>query len=65
MRAIDRGDLGHARHLLGEMAMIDDSPRTATVQLTLLPDGAIEMKYTDSITLPDAVVGVSPGRTGE
>ncbi|HET9262637.1 MAG TPA: hypothetical protein VFO14_06310 [Vicinamibacterales bacterium] len=42
-----------------------DSPRTATVQLTLLPDGAIEMKYTDSITLPDAVVGVSPGRTGE
>jgi hypothetical protein len=42
-----------------------DSPRTATVQVTLLPDGAIEMKYADPITLADAVVGVSPGRTGE
>jgi hypothetical protein len=42
-----------------------DSPRTATVQVTLLPDGAIEMKYSDPITLTDAVVGISPGRTGE
>ena len=43
-----------------------DSTRTITTQVTLLPDGAIEMQYIDaSILLSDAVVGVSPGRTGE
>ena len=40
-----------------------DSQQTATVQVSLLPDGAIEMKYA-TITLGDAIVGVSPGRTG-
>ena len=43
-----------------------ESTRTITTQLTLLPDGSIEMQFIDaSLTLPDAVVGVSPGRTGE
>jgi hypothetical protein len=41
-----------------------DSNRTTTVQMTLLPDGTIEMKYGDPIILPDAIVGLSPGRTG-
>jgi hypothetical protein len=40
-----------------------DSPRVTTVQATLLPDGAVEMKYGAPITIPDAVVGVSPGTT--
>ncbi len=42
-----------------------DSTRTTTVQVTLLPDGVIEMKYGDPLTLADAIVGVSPGHTGE
>ena len=42
-----------------------DSTRVTTVQATLLPDGSIEMKYGGTITLQDAVVGISPGRTGE
>lgn len=42
-----------------------DSPLTITAQLTLLPTGAIEMKYGDATSLTDAVVGVSPGRTGD
>jgi hypothetical protein len=41
-----------------------DSPRTTTAQLTLLPNGTIEMKFGDTISLLDAIVGVSPGRTG-
>jgi hypothetical protein len=41
-----------------------DSARGTTVQTTLLPDGTIEIKYGDAITLTDAVVGLSPGRTG-
>jgi hypothetical protein len=41
-----------------------DSTQTTSVQATLLPDGAIELKYGDPITLPDAIVGLSPGRTG-
>jgi hypothetical protein len=40
-----------------------DSQQSATVQATLLPDGTIEMKYA-TITLGDAIVGLSPGRTG-
>src|SRR5262249_38164927 len=35
----------------------------ATVQVTMLPDGTIEMNYDDETTLPQAIVGVSPGRT--
>lgn len=42
-----------------------DSAKTVTVQTTLLPDGAIEMKFGDNFTLTDAVVGLSPGRTGQ
>ena len=43
-----------------------DSQRTITTQLTLLPDGTIEFIYgTETVSLSDAVIGVSPGRTGE
>ena len=43
-----------------------DSTRAVTTQVTLLPDGAIEMQYVDAaVSLTDAVIGVSPGRTGE
>ena len=41
-----------------------DSTRTTNAQLTLLPDGTIEMKFA-SVTLPEAVIGLSPGRTGD
>ena len=41
-----------------------DSTRTTNAQLTLLPDGSIEMKFA-SVTLAEAVVGLSPGRTGD
>jgi hypothetical protein len=41
-----------------------DSLRTTTTQVTLLANGTIEMKLGDPITLLDAIVGVSPGRTG-
>ena len=40
-----------------------DTSRTVTAQMTLLPDGTIEMKYED-VNLAEAVVGLSPGRTG-
>jgi hypothetical protein len=43
-----------------------DSTDRATVQVTLLPGGIVEMKFDDEgTTLRDAVVGLSPGRTGE
>ncbi|MDQ3421481.1 MAG: hypothetical protein M3541_22370, partial [Acidobacteriota bacterium] len=43
-----------------------DSSRTITTQLSLLPDGSIEFIYgNDTPMLGDAVVGVSPGRTGD
>jgi hypothetical protein len=42
-----------------------DSTKTVTVQTTLLPNGTIEMKYGDTFTLTDAVVGLSPGKTGQ
>ena len=43
-----------------------DSTDRATVQVSLLPDGVIEMKFNDDgTTLRDAVVGLSPGRTGD
>ena len=41
-----------------------DSVRTTTAQVTLLPNGSVEMKYSDAISLLDAIVGMSPGRTG-
>jgi hypothetical protein len=41
-----------------------DSSQAATVQTTLLPDGTIDMKFSNRITLGNAIVGLSPGRTG-
>ena len=40
-----------------------DSTRSATVQATLLPDGSVEMKFSDTINIGDSIVGISPGRT--
>ncbi len=40
------------------------STRT-TVQVSLLPGGTIEMKFGSEVTVGEAVVGVSPGRTGQ
>ena len=42
-----------------------ESTRTITTQLVLLPDGNLEMHFVDATGLTDAVVGISPGRTGE
>lgn len=41
-----------------------ESQRMATVQVSLLPDGSVEMKVADSTNLANAIVGLSPGRTG-
>ena len=41
-----------------------DSACNVRRRLTLLPNGTIEMKFGDAISLLDAVVGMSPGRTG-
>jgi hypothetical protein len=41
-----------------------DSTLTTTVQATLLPSGVIEMKFGATPTVTDAVVALSPGRTG-
>jgi hypothetical protein len=38
---------------------------SATFQVSLLPSGTIEMKFGSNVTVGDAVVGVSPGRTGQ
>jgi hypothetical protein len=40
-----------------------DSTQTTTVQVSLLPDGVIEMHYGTAIGLRDAIVAVSPGRS--
>jgi hypothetical protein len=40
-----------------------DTTRLTTTQLTLLPDGSIELKY-DEVGLVEAIVGLSPGHTG-
>jgi hypothetical protein len=40
-----------------------ESSQTATVQATMLPDGSVEMKFAEGISLDDAIVGISPGRT--
>jgi hypothetical protein len=43
-----------------------DSTRTISTQIALLPDGAIEFKWIGTpSSLSDAVVGISPGRTGD
>jgi hypothetical protein len=42
-----------------------DSQKTTTVQATLLPSGVIEMVFGTGITLGDAIVGLSPGLTGD
>lgn len=42
-----------------------DSTQTITTQATLFPDGTVEMKYGTAAGLGDAVVGLSPGRTGD
>jgi hypothetical protein len=43
-----------------------DSQRAISTQMTLLPDGSIEFVYgTETVSLSDAVIGVSPGRTGD
>lgn len=42
-----------------------DSPRVTTVQATLLPDGAVELKFGSAISISDAVVGLSPGTTAQ
>ena len=41
-----------------------ESSQTTNAQVTLLPDGSIEMKF-GQVTLSDAIVGLSPGRTGD
>jgi hypothetical protein len=40
-----------------------DSTRVVTAQATLFPDGSVEFKYGETITIFDSVVAVSPGRT--
>lgn len=40
-----------------------ESTQTTNAQLTLLPDGVIEVKF-GQVSLTDAIVGLSPGRTG-
>lgn len=40
------------------------STKTTTAQATLLPDGSVEMKF-GTVTITDAVVGISPGHTGD
>jgi hypothetical protein len=42
-----------------------DSTRSVTAQATLLPDGSVELKYTDAINIGDSVVGISPGHTAD
>jgi len=41
-----------------------ESTQTTNAQVTLLPSGVIEMKFGE-VTLVEAVVGLSPGRTGD
>ena len=43
-----------------------DSTRTISTQVTLLPNGTVEFKWIGTAaSLGDAVVGISPGRTGD
>ena len=41
-----------------------ESTQTTNAQVTLLPSGVIEMKF-GTVTLDEAIVGLSPGRTGD
>jgi hypothetical protein len=40
-----------------------DSSQVTTVQATLLPDGGVDMTFGGTITLDEAVVGLTPGAT--
>ena len=42
-----------------------DSTQAITTQVTLLPNGDIEMHYINAAGLTDAVAGISPGNTAE
>ena len=42
-----------------------DSTDATTVQVTLLPDGVIEARYSSAISLQNVVVAVTPGRTAD
>jgi hypothetical protein len=42
-----------------------DLTETVTVQTTLLPTGVVEVRFGSEVTLADAVIGLSPGRTGQ
>jgi len=42
-----------------------EATQTVTVQAVLLPDGSIEVHFGSDVGLRNAVVGVSPGRTGQ
>ena len=42
-----------------------DKPETATMQITLLADGRVEVHVSGQTTIRQAVVGVSPGRTAD
>jgi hypothetical protein len=42
-----------------------EATQTVTVQAVLLPDGSIEVHFGSGIGLRNAVVGLSPGRTGQ
>jgi hypothetical protein len=42
-----------------------ESTRVTTVQTTLTPDGTVDVKIASPTTLADAIVALSPGRTGD
>jgi hypothetical protein len=42
-----------------------DSTRTTTVQATLLTDGSVEMKFSDTTNVQESIVGISPGHTDD
>jgi hypothetical protein len=42
-----------------------DTAQTVSVQAVLLPDGSVDYHYASNIGIKDAVVGISPGHTGQ
>ena len=42
-----------------------DATQTVSVQAVLLPDGSVEYHYGSNVSISDAVVGLSPGHTGQ
>ena len=42
-----------------------DATQTVSVQAVLLPDGSVEYHYAPNVGIKDAVVGISPGHTGQ